>query len=46
MVLVKDEGGGLKSVLDGEELAAFNGDPRAFMQKVREKLEGSTSAAL
>ncbi|KAL9005225.1 MAG: hypothetical protein Q9188_001985 [Gyalolechia gomerana] len=43
MVLVKDEGGGLRSVLNGEELAAFNGDPRAFMQKVRENLEGGTS---
>ncbi|KAL8941106.1 MAG: hypothetical protein Q9216_002438 [Gyalolechia sp. 2 TL-2023] len=41
MVLVKEEGGGLRSVMNGEELAVFNGDSKAFMQKVRESLEGS-----
>ncbi|KAL8932055.1 MAG: hypothetical protein Q9211_006551, partial [Gyalolechia sp. 1 TL-2023] len=45
MVLVKDEGAGLRLVLDGEQLAAFNGDPRALMQRVRENLEGDASVA-
>ncbi|KAL9021817.1 MAG: hypothetical protein Q9185_000944 [Variospora sp. 1 TL-2023] len=43
MVLAKDEGSGLRSVMSSEELAAFKGDPQAFMQKLRQKLEGGTS---
>ncbi|KAL8764543.1 MAG: hypothetical protein Q9209_007974 [Squamulea sp. 1 TL-2023] len=38
MVLAKGEGGGLRCVVSSEELAGFKGDPRVFMQRVREKL--------
>ncbi|KAI4113248.1 MAG: hypothetical protein LQ345_005732 [Seirophora villosa] len=44
MVLAKGEGSGLRSVMSSEELATFKGDPQAFMQKLRQKLEGGGSA--
>ncbi|KAL8726434.1 MAG: hypothetical protein Q9166_006712 [cf. Caloplaca sp. 2 TL-2023] len=45
MVLAQDEGSGFRSVMDSDELAAFKGDPQIFMQKVRQKLERSTTDA-
>ncbi|KAL8645715.1 MAG: hypothetical protein Q9226_007175 [Calogaya cf. arnoldii] len=43
MVLVQDEGSGLRSVMSSEELATFKGDPQTFMKKIREQLAGSQS---
>lgn len=47
MVLEEEEGGGLRVVMDSEELAACGGDVKLFIGKLREKgvLE-DTSASL
>ncbi|KAI4218967.1 MAG: hypothetical protein LQ349_008501 [Xanthoria aureola] len=44
MVLARNEGSGLTSVMSSDELAAFKGDPQAFMKKIRDLLSGAQSA--
>lgn len=44
MVLARNEGSNLTSVMSSDELAAFKGDPQAFMKKIRHQLGGAQSA--
>lgn len=44
MVLARNEGSSLTSVMSSDELAAFKGDPQAFMKKIRHLLSGAQSA--
>lgn len=46
VVLAKDGDGGLRCVMNREELVAFGGDSKAFMRKIRENLGGGASAVL
>ncbi|CAL8583563.1 hypothetical protein XPA_009184 [Xanthoria parietina] len=44
MVLARNEGSGLTSVMSSDDLAAFKGDPQAFMKQIRHRLGGAQSA--
>ncbi|KAI4268664.1 MAG: hypothetical protein L6R38_007769 [Xanthoria sp. 2 TBL-2021] len=44
MVLARNEGSDLRSVMSSEDLATFKGDPQTFMKKIRDHLGGSQSA--